>query len=184
MSIDINKKITDINNFLNKIYFPVLQKHHGLTQAGATDIAQRIVNRINQKDYAEFLENLDTQNFLSLIDLATSGGVVYKNGNETEFEEINNVFKNRTLGTILAYCDKKGISTREYDSEPMVLPTEAEKKVAAFGEEEWNMFFNGDSLAFHNKHGKVSKKDELTQLKQRILESVETTKTNSVKKTF
>ena len=66
----------------------------------------------------------------------------------------------------------------------MTLPTEAEEKVSSFGEEEWKMFFNGDALAFHNKHGKDSKKDELTQLRQKILESVETTKTNPVKKTF
>ena len=143
-----------------------------------------MINKINEKDYVKYLEELDTEDFNSLIDLATVGGVVYKNGNETEFEDINNVFKARTLGTILAYCDKEKISTREYDSEPMILPTEAEKKVSSFGEEEWKMFFNGDALAFHNKYGNVSKKDELTQLKQKILESVETTKTNPVKKTF
>lgn len=183
MSIDINKKINDINNFLNKIYFPVLQKHHGLTQEGATDIAQRIVNRINQKDYAEFLENLDTNDFVSLIDLATSGGIVYNGENGTEFEDINEVFKARTLGTILAYCDKKGISTREYDTEPMILPTKAEEKVASFGTDEWKMFLTGNSLAFHNKYGTKSK-SELEQLRQKILESVETTKTTSVKKTF
>ena len=60
---------------------------------------------------------------------------------------------------------------------------EAEEKVASFGTDEWKMFFNGDSLAFHNKYGTKSK-SELEQLRQKILESVETTKTTSVKKTF
>ena len=174
MSINFNQKIEDINIFLNKQYFPLL-KEYGITDDELQEILQNIVNKID--GMKEKLDEFDTEDYGSLIDLATNGGIVYKDENGTQFEDINEALINTTIGSMAALCKKNGVPMNEYSiGNPNVLPTEAEEKVSKLDSEDFKMFFKGDSLGFYNKYGngqKKTSKDELEEIKQRLLKETE-----------
>ena len=184
-------KVSNVDNFIEfveKMYFPLLveygvlpddEKNPEKTKKIKTIYRQKVVNRLNKStDRDAYFEN-----YRSMINLITDGGIVYQDENGTQFEDINEAFITSTLGTMAGLCKKHGVKMEEYDLGSMILPTSAEERVANTPHEDFVMFLTGDSNAFHNKYG-TKTKSELEQLRQRILESVETTKTNPIRKTF
>lgn len=174
MGINFNQKIEDINNFLNKQFFPLL-KAYGLNEEEMQTILQNIVNKVDSMK--DKLDEIDTEDYSSLLDLATNGGIVYKDENGTQFEDINEALINSTIGSIAAICKKKGIPMEDYSlGNPNVLPTEAEEIISKLDTEDFKMFFRGDSLGFYNRHGegqKITEKDKLEKVKQKLLDSIE-----------
>lgn len=190
MSVDFNKKIEDINIFLNDMYYPLLQRY-GLTKDELIDITQKIVNKLDSMK--DRLDEIDTEDYRSLVNLATNGGIVYKDDNGTQFEDINEAFINSTIGSMKALCDKNGVEMSDYSlGNPNVLPTIAEEKVSKMYLEDFKMFFKGDALGFYNKYSvgpnikqendtKEATKDILEQLRESLLQSKQP-ETTSVKK--
>lgn len=184
-------KVSKVDNFIEfveKMYFPLLveygvlpddEKNPEEAEKVKQNYRQKVVNRLDKST------NRDAyfENYRSMIDLITDGGIVYQDENGIQFEDINEAFITSTLGTMAGLCKKHGVKMEEYDLGSMILPTSAEERVANIPHEDFVMFLTGDSLAFHNKYG-TKTKDELEQLKQKILESASSTKTNSVRKTF
>lgn len=184
-------KVSKVDNFIEfveKMYFPLLaeygvlpddQKYPEESEKVKTIYRQKVVNKLDKSP------NRDVyfENYRTMIDLISDGGIVYQDENGTQFEDINEAFITSTLGAMAGLCKKNGVKMEEYDLGPMTLPTSAEEKIANTPQEDFVMFLTGDSLAFYNKYGTKSK-SELEQLRQKILESVETTKTNPIRKTF
>lgn len=163
MSINIENKQKDINNFMNEKYFPLL-KEYEVSEEELNTIVQNIVNNLNNEEY---VEQLDTEDYRSLIDMATNGGIVYKDAKGTQFEDINEAFISSTLGAMALLCKKNGVPMEDYSlGNTSILPTEAEEKVAGFGREERIMFLTGNKEAFYIKYGNVQKKDLLEQKKE------------------
>lgn len=174
MGINFNQKIEDINIFLNKQYFPLL-KAYGITDDELQEILQNIVNKIDIMK--EKLDEFDTEDYGSLINLATNGGIIYKDENDTYFEDINETLIDTTIRSMAALCKKNDVPMKEYNiGNPNVLPTEAEEIISKLDTEDFKMFFKGDSLGFYNRHGegkKITEKDKLEKVKQKLLESIE-----------
>ena len=62
MSINIENKQKDINNFMNEKYFPLL-KEYEVSEEELNNIVQNIVNNLNNEEY---VEQLDTEDYRSL----------------------------------------------------------------------------------------------------------------------
>lgn len=185
MSINFNKKYDDINKFMNNKYLPLL-KEYEISEAELKIILQNLANNANNDEY---VAALDTEDDRALIDMATNGGIVYKDETGTQFEDINEVFISSTLGAMKLLCKKNGVPMEDYSlGNSSILPTEAEEKVAGFDREDRIMFFTGNSKAFFNKHGNVQKKDLLEQKKELLeaskVEEPILVEIPSVKKTF
>ncbi len=130
-------KIIKINDFINKKYFPILRKY-GLSDEELMDILQKIVNKLNDKSY---LEKLDVDDSISLVNLCTDNGLNYKKENKKLFGAINSAFVTSTICAIEGY-DTGNESTLPFISDRISYDlgnTETRK-----------YFFKGDGEGFYN----------------------------------
>lgn len=162
MSMSYSEKIAKIVSFGNDQYYPSLKAINGknpkeediiITDEILNRISQNICNKCNDVNY---IEGLDVEDYFSLLDMFTNGGVVYKDDTGSYYEEENKAFTASLLGNIAATCDKNGTPLSKYSLGEMVLPTQAEENISGKRNiEDFIMFLTGDSLGYHKKHGNV-----------------------------
>ena len=156
MSIDVNRKLDKINSFINEKYFPLL-KEYEISENELETIIQNIVNKCNDFDY---IVDFDEDNYHDLVDMATNGGIVYKNDGNSKYEDINEAFIYSTIGSMALLAKKNGVEMGEYSlGNSNTLYSRAQEKLANYNRDDYIMFFTGDAKAFNNKHGDV--KEEL-----------------------
>ena len=130
-------KIIKINDFINKKYFPIL-RNYGLSDEELMIIVQKIVNKLNDESY---LEKIDVEDTVSLINLCTDNGLKYRKGNSDLFSGINAAFVTSTI------CAMEG-----YDSgNESTLPFISDRISYDLGNTETRKyFFMGDGESFYN----------------------------------
>ena len=149
MSIDVNRKLDKINSFINEKYFPLL-KAYEISEDNLKTIIQNIVNKCNDFD---FIVDLDEDDYHELIDMATNGGIVYKDENGSKYEDINEAFIFSTIGSMALLGEKNGVDMGEYNiGNPNTLYNHAQEQLANYDREDYIMFFTGNAKAFNNKH--------------------------------